>query len=192
LDGHGRLYVADIGNHRIRCIDLCTGIVDSIAGSAQRRLPVDGQLAKDRPILGPRALTVDGASLWIALREGHSVWRLDLEQGRLQHVAGTGEKGYSGDGGPAAAATFNGPKGIAIDSHGNVLVVDTENHAIREIDLATGGIRTVAGNGQQGGDGDGGPATTAQLARPHGICAGPEGVFHIGDTLNHRVRRVRP
>jgi len=185
------LYVADIGNHRIRRIDLQTGIIDTIAGTEEKKLPADGQLARRNPILGPRALYMDGPTMWIALREGHSVWRMNLADGRLRHVAGTGKAGYGGDGGPAKAATFNGPKGIAVGPQGCVYVVDTENQAIRRIDVSEGTVATVAGSGQKGGAGDGGPATEAQLGRPHGICVGPDGAIYIGDTLNHRVRRVK-
>ncbi len=192
LDGRGNLYVADIGNHRIRRIDLKTGLVESVAGNEQRQLPRDGQIARGQPVLGPRALYIDNGTLWIALREGHSVWRMELDEGRWQHVAGSGKQGYSGDGGSAKRATFNGPKGIAVGPDGNVYVVDTENQVIRKIDLARGRVSTVAGNGKRGGAGDGGAATAAELDRPHGICLGPDGSIYIGDTLNHRVRRVAP
>jgi streptogramin lyase len=194
LDGRDGLYVADIGNHRIRRIDLESGVVESVAGDGQRQPPRDGQTAQENPVLGPRALFVDGTTMWVALREGHSVWTLDLGSGQWSHVAGTGQKGFSGDGGPAKAATFNGPKGIAVDADGHVYVVDTENQAIRRIDTNSGLISTVAGVGpeRRGGSGDGGPATKAELDRPHGICIGPDRAIYIGDTLNHRVRRVRP
>jgi len=194
LDGRGGLYVADIGNHRIRRVDLGTGIVESIAGNEQRGLPQDGQPARGASVLGPRALYIDGRTMWVALREGHSVWTLGLDSGLWQHVAGTGEKGFGGDEASAKNALFNGPKGIAVGPHGHVYVVDTENQAIRKIDTKTGLISTVAGSGpeQQGGAGDGGLATQAQLDRPHGICVGPDGAIYIGDTSNHRVRRVSP
>ena len=132
--------------------------------------------------------------MWVALREGHSVWTLDLANGEWSHVAGTGQKGFSGDGGAAKAATFNGPKGIAVGPNGHVYVVDTENQAIRKIDTKSGLISTIAGKGPEarGGEGDGGFATKAQLDRPHGICVGTDGTIYIGDTLNHRVRQVRP
>ena len=132
--------------------------------------------------------------MWIALREGHSVWKLDLDTSQLQHVAGTGQKGFSGDGGPAIDATFNGPKGIAVGPSGNVVVVDTENQAIREINPTSGLIATIAGSGpsQRGSKGDGGPATNAQLDRPHGICVDAQGRVYIGDTQSHRVREVAP
>ncbi len=110
-----------------------------------------------------------------------------------------GKKGFTGDGRSAKTATFNGPKGIAVGPRGNVYVVDTENHAIRKIELKSGLISTVAGSGpEHRGDGnkkddvgDGRPATSARLDRPHGICVGADGVVYIGDTVNHRVRRVR-
>ena len=194
LDGRGGLYIADIGNHRIRRVDLKTGLVDTVAGTGERVLPRDGQMARGKPLLGPRALFIQGNTLWIALREGHSIWQMELGRGVLRHVAGTGAKGYSGDGGVAKEATFNGPKGIAVGPQGKVYVVDTENQAIREINLRSGKIATVAGKGPQfrGGAGDGGSATAAELDRPHGICVSPKGVIFIGDTVNHRVRRVTP
>ncbi|MCA9101928.1 MAG: hypothetical protein KDA63_12285 [Planctomycetales bacterium] len=194
LDEAGGLYIADIGNHRIRRVDLDSGTIETIAGNDQRTLPADGQIARGNPMLGPRSLAIDGRELWIALREGHSVWRMNLDRGVLQRVAGTGAKGFSGDGGPALKAEFDGPKGIAVGPRGNVFVVDTENHAIRRIDVAASTITTVAGGGPdaRGGDGDGGPATAARLDRPHGICVADDGTIYIGDTHNHRVRRVTP
>lgn len=194
LDGD-RLYIADIGNHRIRVVDLQTGLIDTFAGTGEKQFPVAGQPAHGRPVLGPRALYIRDHILWLALREGHSVWKLDLTPGAKaawQHVAGTGQRGYGGDGGPAIGATFDGPKGIVVSAAGIVDVVDTENHAIRRIDTASGQIQTLAGGGPQakGYGGDDGPATKARLDRPHGICHGPDGDVYIGDTLNHRVRRV--
>lgn len=193
LDDRGGLYIADIGNHRIRRVDLERGTIETTAGTGEKRLPRDGQVARGNPILGPRALFVDGRTLWIALREGHSLWKMDLDRGLLCHVAGTGEKGYSGDGGPALEAQFNGPKGVALGPDGNVDVVDTENQVIRRIDVRSGLVTTIAGAGPdaRGYGGDGGPATSAKLDRPHGICVSAGGVVYIGDTNSHRVRRVR-
>jgi DNA-binding beta-propeller fold protein YncE len=176
VDRNGAIYVADIGNHRIRRIDPKTGNIESIAGNSARTLPRNGQVARGNPILGPRALCIDNDTLWIALREGHSVWRMDLNDGVLHHVAGTGELGHSGDGGPAKQASFNGPKGIAVDRHGNPVVVDSQNNAIRRIDIRSGTVSTVAPG--------------LPLNQPHGICVGPDDAAYIGDTLNHRVLRV--
>ena len=187
------LYIADIANHRIRKVDAKTGTITTIAGNGERQQPTDGQTAAGKPMLGPRALFVDGGTLWIALREGHAVWRMDLRSGILKHIAGTGSRGFTGDGGPAKQATLDGPKGIAIGPDKFVYVADTENHAVRKIDLASGNISTIAGSGPQhkGGSGDGGLATAATMDRPHGICVGPDGAVYIGDTLNHRVRRIK-
>jgi sugar lactone lactonase YvrE len=194
LDDRGQLYVADIGNHRIRRIDLATGTVTSIAGNGEKRLPVDGSQAAGRAILGPRALHVVGRTMSIALREGNSVWRLDLDSGVIRHVAGTGKTGYSGDGGPPRLATFAGPKGIAATADGLVYVVDTENQVIRLIDTQADQIHTVAGMGpkHRGFAGATGAALEAKFDRPHGIGLSPDGTLYVGDTNNHRVRWLHP
>ena len=184
LDRGGAIYVADIGNHRIRRIDPASGIVETIAGSSDRRFPKEGQRATGQSDPGTAALDVDGNNLWIALREGHSIWRMNLADGVLHHVAGTGKAGLSGDGGSALEATFNGPKGIAVDPDGNVVVADTENNAIRRIDVRSGVIVTLAG-------GKGTAAESARFNRPHGVCVAPDGTIYAGDTLQHRVARLR-
>jgi DNA-binding beta-propeller fold protein YncE len=192
LDGKGALYIADIGNHRIRRVDPEHRTVETIAGNSQRRLPVDGRLARGNPILGPRALFIDGENLWIGLREGNSIWRMRLDDGILHHVAGTGTAGFSGDGGPALEAKLSGPKGIAVDAAGNVLIADTENNVIRKIDRRSGVISTVAG-GRPAGTITASQTSNAEevrFNRPHGICVAPNGVIFVGDTLNHRVARV--
>jgi hypothetical protein len=193
LDTEDNIYIADIANHRIRKVDAKTGIITTIAGNGEKQQPVDGQTAVGKPMIGPRALFITGDTLWIALREGHSVWKMSLNTGMLNHVAGTGKKGFTGDGGPAKDATFDGPKGIAIGPDLAIYVVDTENHTIRKIDGKSGIITTIAGMGpkHKGGTGDGGPATQATMDRPHGVCVGPDGAVVIGDTLNHRVRVVK-
>lgn len=191
-DGRGGLLIADIGNHRIRRLDLAEETIDTIAGTGEKTLPREGQIARGNPILGPRALFVSQHTLWIALREGHSIWSMDLDTGRLTHIAGTGKRGYTGDGGSPREATFNGPKGIAVGPAGRAFVVDTENQVIRKIDTERNIITTIAGQGPdfRGYSGDDGPAKAASLDRPHGICVDANGVIYIGDTNNHRVRKV--
>jgi hypothetical protein len=109
--------------------------------------------------------------------------------GTIATIAGTGKPGYDGDGADAKKATFNGPKGIRCDVSGNIYVVDTENHAIRKIDVTTGVVTTVAG-GRIGAGGDGGDPVKAELDRPHGCVQDAKGVLIIADSNNHRVRRV--
>jgi sugar lactone lactonase YvrE len=192
VDGHS-LYIADIGNHRIRRVDLTTGMIESIAGNGDKSMPRDGGSAPGQPVLGPRALALHEQELWVALREGHSIWRLDLQTHIWHHVAGTGKTGYSGDGGPARHAELNGPKGIALSREGSAYVVDTENQVIRKIDGRTGIISTIAGKGpsHRGFNGDGHSATNSALNRPHGICVSARGDIFIGDSENHRVRVMR-
>lgn len=179
LDGEGGLLVADTVNHRLRRIDLATGIVTTVSGTGKKMLPTDGADAKTSPLFGPRSLAVDESSIWIALREGNSIWRIDRKTSKLHNIAGTGAKGYSGDGGSPLAATFRGPKGLVIDNQQRLLVVDTENQAIRRIDLAKNRIDTVMGG------------TTAQagfqLKRPHGISFAEPVGFIVADSENHRV-----
>ncbi|MDE0102003.1 MAG: hypothetical protein OXN89_06455 [Bryobacterales bacterium] len=191
LDGKGGLYIADIGNHRIRRVDLTSGLVTTFAGTGEREPTPDGAPLEGTPLNGPRALAfAPNGDLYIALREGNAVYRLDIETKRLHHVAGTGEKGYTGDGGPAAAATLSGPKGIEVGPDGGIYVADTENHAIRRIDAAARTISTVAGDGTAHDGPDGDPLGCG-LARPHGVYVGPDGSVYIGDSENHRVRVVR-
>ena len=183
LDGDGGLLVADTKNHRLRRIDLNTLIVTTVAGTGERKLPTDGASAKGSPLFGPRSLAVDEKSVWVALREGNSIWRIDREAWTIHLIAGTGKKGYSGDGGSPKQATFSGPKGIAIDGDGNLLIVDTENHAIRKVDFSSNKISTVLGGTAAN--------QTTVLKRPHGIASvapgDGEAAFLVGDSENHRV-----
>lgn len=192
FDRDDNLYIADVRNHRVRKVDRRTGVITTLLGNGKRELPADGaKLGADTPVSGPRALDVgrDG-SLWLALREGHAVLRLDLARGTVHRVAGTGEKGFSGDGGPALAAKLNGPKGVSVAPNGDIYVVDTENHVIRAIDVKSGTIRLIAGTGTRG-DGPEGDPTRCALARPHGVYVDRDGACYIGDTETHRVRVVR-
>ncbi len=191
LDEKGSLYIADIGNHRVRRVELKTGVITTVAGNGEARGPAPGAASSTTPILGPRALSVSGETLWIALREGHSIWKLDLQTRRLDHVAGSRRKGFRD--GKGREAMFDGPKGIVAVRRGPVYVVDTENQTIRRIDPTTGIVTTIAGVGPQGRGfgGDDGPARKAKLDRPHGITVDDRGRIYIGDTNNHRVRRLQ-
>ena len=113
-----------------------------------------------------------------------------VRNGIIETVAGTGARGYAGDGGDARQAVFNAPKEMAVDADGNVFIVDTENHAIRCIDAQSWVVTTIAGTGVAGPGGDHGPARDAGLARPHGATIGPDGAVYIGDSENHRIRRL--
>lgn len=190
LDDRGGLYICDIGNHRIRRVDLASGQIATFAGTGERQPTLDGAPIRGTPLNGPRTLDFDGQhSLYLALREGNAVYRLDLADATIHHLAGTVEKGYAGDGGPATQAALSGPKGIALAPNGDVYLADTESHTIRVIRSETGIIETVVGDGQRG-DGPDGDPLTCRLARPHGVFVDREGNVYIGDSENHKVRKL--
>ncbi len=190
LDGRGGLLIADIQDQRVRRLDLETGIIDTFAGNGEKARGGDGMPARQASILGSRAVCMDqDGNTYIAEREGNGV-RVVTAGGIMGTVAGaSAERGYTGDGGSALDATWGAPKALRCDAAGNVIVVDTENHAIRKIDVNTGVVTTIAG-GQFGGHGDGGPATDAGLDRPHGCAVSTNGQIYIADSNNHRIRVV--
>ena len=190
LDGKGGLLIADVQDQRIRRLDIAIGTMNTFAGSGEKEHTGDGGPASEAGIFGARAICVDGkGNTYVCEREGNTLRRIDPD-GIITTVAGTGKQGYTGDGGPAIECEFNGPKAIRCDAEGNVLIVDTENHAIRKYHADSGIISTVAG-GHEGPDGDGGPAIGAGLARPHGVVVDGDGAMYIADSENHRIRLVR-
>jgi sugar lactone lactonase YvrE len=194
LDGHGGLLIADVSDWRIRRLDLKTGTITTFAGIGRtkgkpaRKDLGDGGPAIRAVVYGARAVCVDGkGNTYICEREGHAIRKVD-RKGVITTLAGTGQPGYVD--GALARARFRGPKAIRCDKGSNVYVVDTENHAVRKIDVKKGLVSTVAG-GKRGRGGDGGDAAKASLDRPHG-CVLDGDVLYIADSENHRVRRVRP
>lgn len=191
IDRAGNIFVCDIGNHRVRRIDAKTGLITTFAGTGAKQPTPDGAKFATAPLHGPRAIDFDRrGNLWLALREGNAVYRLDLAVGTIHHVAGTGRKGFTGNGGPAKAATLSGPKGLSIGPDGNVYLADTESHSIRMIDVARGTLELIAGTGELG-DGPDGDPLRCKMARPHGVFVEADGSVLIGDSEAHRVRVVR-
>ena len=188
FDPNGDLLICDIGNHRVRRLDHLTGTIDTYAGTGERTPTPDGAPLAGTALNGPRTIVVgtDG-SLYLALREGNAIYRLDPGLGVIQHLAGTGAQGYTGDGGPAREATLAGPKGLAYGPEGRLYIADTENHVIRAIDLATGVITTVLGTGERG-DGPEPEPLACRLARPHGLFADGSGGLYVADSEAHRIR----
>src|SRR5262245_4174614 len=181
-----RLLICDIGNHRIRQVDLATGAIGTFAGTGERKPTPDGAPLAGVPLNGPRTIAFDrSGNLYLALREGNAIYRIDARRSTIHHVGGTGEQGYAGDGGPAAAAKLAGPKGLAW-SRDRLFVADTENHVIREIDLKKGTIRTVLGTGKRGDGPETDPLQCA-LSRPHGVLVDARGVLYVGDSEAHRI-----
>lgn len=189
LDSDDNLYICDIQNNRVRRRDAATGIITTFAGNGEAAdTPDNAPLSA--PLRGPRSIDIgpDG-TLYLILREGNKVLRIDPKTQMLTRIAGTGAKGYSGDGGPARDSTWNGPKGIAYAPDGSLYIADTESHVIRKVSLRDETVTTVAGTGMRGDGPDGDPRKCA-LARPHGLYV-HKGLLYIGDSENHRVRALR-
>jgi len=185
--GRKFLLICDIGNHRIRRVAFATGAIDTFGGTGDPQPTPDGAPLKGTPLNGPRTIVFDSSGdLYLALREGNAIYRVDGPASTLHRVAGTGEQGYSGDGGSARNARLAGPKGLAWWRN-SLYVADTENHVIRVIDLKTGIIRTVLGTGQRGDGPESDPLHCA-LARPHGVLVDARGVLYVGDSEAHRIR----
>jgi streptogramin lyase len=191
LDGEDNLYICDIGNHRIRRVDAKTGLITTFAGTGARAATPDGARFAAAPLNGPRAIDFDRqGNLWLALREGNAVYRLDLQAGTVHHVAGTGQQGFTGNGGPAPEATLSGPKGLSIGPDGNIYLADTESHSIRMIDIKRGTLELIAGTGERG-DGPDGDPLKCKMSRPHGVLVDADGSIFVGDSEAHRVRVIR-
>ena len=184
LDGRGGLLIADIQDQRIRRLDLATGVINTFAGNGEKVRGGDGMPATQASILGARAVCMDSrGNTFIAEREGNGV-RIVTAGGIMGTVAGTdAERGYSGDGGSALAAMWGAPKALRCDANDNIIVVDTENHAIRRIDANTGIVTTIAG-GELGGHGDGGAATDAGMDRPARMRNAANGDIYVADSNN--------
>src|SRR5688500_8664473 len=191
VDNRGHVYIADSPNHRIRMVDLATGTIRTVAGTGSEGYGGDGGPATAARLNRPRFLVVaaDG-SLIVADTANYRVRRVD-PAGIISTIAGTGERGYSGDGGPATAARFDDPRGLAFDAAGNLYVSNAEGSThptVRRIDPA-GTITTVAGGHPAGFAGDGGPATAARLNEPRSIAVRGS-TLYIADSINDRVRAV--
>jgi len=188
--GETRLYITDVADNRVRVVDLASGVIATFVGTGAAEHSGDNGPAAAAGTFGARAVKVAGdGTVYILERQGSSLRAVDPATGVISTVAGTMARGYAGDGGPALSAVFDAPKEMAIDRDGSLLIVDTENHAIRRIDHRTGIVTNLAG-GRQGPGGDGGAADLAGLDRPHGAVVGPDGAVYIGDTNNHRIRKV--
>jgi serine/threonine-protein kinase len=193
VDDRGDIYVSDHGNNRVRMIDP-SGIVTTVAGSGpagvnQGDYAGDGGPATDARLSEPVGVAVGGdGSLYIADRDNAAV-RVVAPNGIIRTVAGTSVSGYSGDGGPGTQAKLSDPENIVVDRRGRVFFTDQINERIRMIDL-DGTITTVAGTGDAGDDGDGGPATDAMLDEPYGLAIDPAGNLYVADSSGARVQRI--
>src|SRR5437879_6433471 len=191
VDATGNLFSADTAHARIRRVAAGTGILRSVAGTGAMGFSGDDGLATSAQLNSPIGVAVDAAGdLFIADAYNHRIRRVAAGTGLITTVAGTGESGFSGDGGPATSAQLETPTGVAIDAVGNLFIADADNHRIRRVAAGTGLITTVAGTGIPGFSDDGSPATRSHLSNPTGIAIDVAGNLFIADTESHRIRRV--
>ena len=168
-----------------------SGYIYTLAGDGTAGFSGDGGLATAAQLNRPTDVFKDGkGNIYIADR-GNNRIRLVNQAGIISTFAGTGTAGYTGDGGPATAATFNAPKRMVVDPSGNMYIADQGNNVIRKIDT-TGIISTIAGTGVSGVSGDGGPATVAQLDTPTGVAIDLYGNIYISDSGSSRIRKIDP
>ena len=165
------------------------GVIETLAGTGAVSYGGDGGPASQASFRFPRGVAADTAgNIYIADSSDHRIRLID-SNGMIKTLAGTGESGYGGDGGPATLAHLNHPEGVAADGAGNVYFADSANHRVRKIDT-TGMISTLAGTGERGDGGDDGPAVEARLSYPAGVAVDNEGNVYVADSWNHRVRKV--
>ncbi len=164
--------------------------IETIAGTGKQGFSGDGGPALKAELDNPFGIVrgPDGAFYYCEYT-GQRIRRID-ENGIITTIAGTGEVGFSGDGGTALEGTFNKPHEIRFDAAGDLFIVDMVNHAVRKIDMKTGILTTIAGTGKAGYSGDGGPAVEAEFKQPHSIQFGPEGDLYICDIGNHVIRKI--
>ncbi len=197
-DEAGNLYIADQQNWRVRKVDT-NGVITTIAGVGKFGSAGDGGPAKAAEISwafgsNPNpsgALAYHQGKIYLSDTEANRVRVVDLASGTIDAFAGTGEKGFGGDGGPAKSAKLSAPRTLKIGPDGDLYVADTDNGAVRAINLATGVIRTVVGTGELGLDAEEQlPATKFHLKRPFGLAFDPQGNLYVADTLNMRIVKV--
>jgi DNA-binding beta-propeller fold protein YncE len=244
-DRDGALYWAEFGSHVIRYMDLKTGKISTYAGTPGKPGYKNGP-ANEAQFNQPHEICFAAGDMYVADMLTHTIRRIDRKTREVTTVAGTGEPGFSGDGGPATAARFNLPISVAIDGTERLLVCDIKNHRVRALDLASGNVATmlgtgeaktpadgaaastaalngprtlavagsgdivivlregnavlrasdgklkrIAGTGQSGYAGDGGPATEAKLNGPKGVALALNGDIYLADTENHCIRVIR-
>ena len=210
-DRHGNLYLSDLGNRTIRRIDYRTGIVTRVAGSGAAGRGGDGGPATEAELDCTCGVAVDrDGNLYLSDEWSCVIRRVDARTGIITRFAGLDARhypsergasrpfagpglsllGYHGDGGPAAEAAFHHPEHLAFDSRGDLYVCDNSNDRVRKIDMRTGIITTVLGNGMRSSSGDGGPAIEASTLMPDAICLDAHDNLYVGEKYGFRVRKV--
>jgi len=187
FDDYNNLYVADLANLRIRKVNLDTGSSITLVGQkSETEFPnINESLG------GPFNVVFDKkGNLYVSVNGDSNVKKVDFSTGKVTVIAGTGEVGFSGDGGQASAAKLANPTGLVLDDMGNIYISDSGNERIRKVNLSTGIITTIAGTGETGFIGEDVDATKAQLANPLGLAIDNSGDLFVVDRGNNMVRKI--
>ncbi len=191
FDKAGNLYISNNGDSKVSKVEFSTGEITTIAGTQETGYSGDGNAAKIAQLSSPTGLALDSkGNLFIADSGNERIRMVNLSTGIITTVAGTGERGFTKDGGLAIYAQLANPIGLAVDSQDNLFFVDRGNNKVRKIDMSTGTINTVAGTGEAGFSGDGELAKDAKLANPTGLAFNKEGDLFIVDRGNNRIRKI--
>jgi hypothetical protein len=191
VDQSDNILVADAGNHRVRKVT-ADGIITTVAGNGAVGFSGDGYASTAASLHGPYYITTDHSdNLYIADVDNQRIRRVDGE-GIISTVAGNGQAGYGGDGGPATAALLNEPIGIATDRSGDLYIADGWNNRVRLVDMRRGVISTIAGTGTPGFNGDDIACDTAQLNAPYGVAVDNGNNVYVADYSNNRIRKLAP
>lgn len=191
VDSSGNIYIADSYNSVIRKVDAVTGDISTVAGNGAYGYSGDGGSATSAELADPMGVAIDSSgNIYIADSDDNVIRKVDAATGDISTIAGDGSCGYTGDGGSSTNAELCYPTDVAADNSGHLFIADWNNNAIREVNVSTGDISTVAGNGTMGYTGDGGPATDAELNSPNGVATDSSGNLFIADTVNLAIREV--
>jgi len=184
-----KLYITDTGNDVVRLLDFKTGIISTFAGDSEAGYSGDGGFAVNARLNKPGGVVVDiEGNVYINDIANNVIRKVD-QQNIITTFAGTGQYGYTGDGGQAIQTTFAEIYGLGINRRkGCIYLADYFNHCIRVIDIKTGVITTVIGIGEEGYSGDGGNAREARLNRPVAVCADENNNLYIAESGNHCIR----
>ncbi len=187
-DASNNVYFGDHFNHRLRKID-ASGVITTIAGNGTAGFSGDGGPATAAELYYPSGVTMDAAgNIYIADMYNNCIRKVNTS-GIISTVAGNTIAGYSGDGGAATLASLRYPKDVFVNSLGEIIISDPDNQRLRKVDLS-GIITTIAGTGVVGYNGDGIPATTANLNEPQGVYVDDNDDIYTGDCTNNRIRKI--
>ena len=191
IDGSDNLYIADSGNSKIRKVTASTGYISTVAGNGTAGSTGDGAAATSAELNSPQTVSLDSSgNIYIGDDGNSKIRKVTLSTGYISTVAGNGNYGYSGDGVPATSTALGSPEEVSFDNAGNFYIPEYTNNRVREVNIGTGIISTIAGSGTQGYTGNGGPATNAQMNNPNGSAMDSAGNLYVAEGGNGVIRKV--